>query len=130
RAKLLRPCVAALLAVLAPVGESVIVESTPHGAHVVIMLDRATSAEEAAQAAKVLAAVARRHAPRGIGVEAFPRVEAGKARHCSLPLLGSARRRKADLTTADGSKRAGIEALIAAPGVSLDRLRALIEGVS
>lgn len=118
RANALRPAVDAIVAALSGVMHSVFIETTPRGAHVIVMLAHPAAADIAAAAARALAAVATKHTRGLIGVEAFPRIESGMARHCALPLLGPARRRKADLVTADGSKRAAFEALIAAPGVS------------
>jgi hypothetical protein len=122
RAEKARPVVAQLDAL----GLADVVEWSPQGWHVVVLLAEPLAATEAARLAQAI--VARlRDVPEDVAVESFPKLRTdGRADHCSLPLTGAQRRCGLDLVTAVGTRTEAVDDLLCLDGHLLDELRALL----
>jgi hypothetical protein len=123
RAPFARPVVEQLRALIGDA--ALLVEWTPRGWHVSVLLADVVDGREAASLAAAI--VARLRVPEGCSVEAFPKCRAdGKVDHCALPLLGTQRRCAPDLVTAAGMREAAVRELVAMQGVGVAELRAIV----
>ena len=126
RAEIARP----VLDRLREVGVFELVERTPRGWHLVVLLDRAIPVAEAAALASHVAAGAG-ELPPGVAVEAFPKLRAdGHGDMCSLPLLGPHRRVGADHVSVGRKRASDVEDLLRAEGLDPEDLRAALEGTA